>query len=132
MLITKLQKGNYILLLMLLISTGVLFSCYKNKYPECKIVSPANGQTFTAPEVITVTAEMHDDGDALTSEYLFVINQNSLNDTIVNVRQEDFLFGKYILTRSFTSNPNTTYKIVAYAYGNHGNSKTDSILIKAN
>ena len=130
--ITKLQKGNYILLLMLLISTVALFSCGKNKYPGCKIVLPANGQTFIAPEVITVTAEMYDDGDALTSQYLFVIDQNGSNDTVVNVRQNDFLFNKYVLTRSFTSKPNTAYKVVAYARGGHGNSKTDSILIKAN
>jgi hypothetical protein len=117
---------------MLLISMGVLFSCGKNKYPGCEIVSPSDGQIFTAPETITVSVEMHDDGDALTSQYLFVIDQNGSNDTVVNVRQHDFLFKKYILTRSFTSKPASVYKVFAYAHGGHGNSKTDSILIKTN
>jgi hypothetical protein len=130
MLLIKFQKCFYALLPLIL--TVVFFSCSKNKYPGAKIVSPANGQTFIAPEVVTVTAELYDDGDALTSQYLFVINQNGSNDTVVNVKQHDFLFGKYVLTRSFPSKSNTTYKIVAYARGGHGNSKTDSILVKTN
>ena len=113
-------------------TTVLMYSCGKQKFPEVKIVSPANGQVFIAPQVVNVTANLYDDGDALAWESLFVIKENTAHDTVVNLAQYKFLFGKYVIEKSFTTEPNTTYKIIAGAWGGHGNFKYDSIIIKAN
>jgi len=118
--------------LYLLLLVACCSSCYKNKYPGCKITTPANEQVFTAGVVVAIAVEMHDDGDALTTENLVVVKQNSSLDTVVNHKQYDFLFRKYILNESFVCESNTRYKILATARGGHGNYKSDSVFIKSN
>ena len=110
----------------------VICSSCQKKYPGCKITLPVNGQVFNGGELVNIAVDMHDDGDALTGEALFIVKQNNSLDTVINHQQNDFLFGKYTLNESFVCEPYMNYKILALAWGGHGNKTVDSVLIKSN
>ena len=110
----------------------VFVSCNKTKYPGAQIIAPSNGQVFTAPEIVKVTANLKDDGDALTTQILYVVKENIAHDTVVNFKEHKFLHGLNVIEKSFTTETNTSYKIITGARGGHGNSKYDSIIVKAN
>ena len=97
-------KKNALTCFYFLLLTICFSSCDKNKYPGCTITSPGNEQVFTGGMTVNISVEMHDDGDALTTQDLFVVKDNGGSDAAVKHKQHDFLFGKYILNESFIAN----------------------------
>ncbi len=121
----KIQNITLVVSITLMMS---LMSC-KIRPPYLKINSPANGQVFTAPETITVSVEMSDP-DLLFGQDLFVTKENATHDTVLNFRDHDNAI-EGDLIRTFTSEPNTKYKIWVKATGGE-TSKADSVYVTAN
>jgi hypothetical protein len=106
----------------------LLCACNKYKAPYINIITPREGQVFSAPATIEIRAEISD-SDAVTSEYLVVTKENATNDTIINFKEYQFSPGTYYLLKSFVSEPNTRYKIVVSAVG-HSHLAGDTVRVK--
>lgn len=118
----------------LLLALIIIFfsACFKGKHPDVTIFTPTNEQSFNAPEIIEITADLKDTHDALEGEYLVVTKVNSRNDTVAYFEDHAFRGNTdvYHLKKSFYSEANTRYKIVVKATGEGVYS--DSVFVNAN
>jgi hypothetical protein len=110
------MNNSLVLLFVIIVLSG---SCSKNRRPYIEIKKPGNGHLVNAPTEVEIHVEIWD-SDQLTAEALYVTKENSTNDTIIKFIDGRHTDQVYKLTKWFSTEPNTKYKILVRAWGPGG------------